>query len=416
MKPLILLLLCLCGVPAQAQQNVIVIITDQLSEWATDPSERAPLELPNLDALADRGRRFTRCYTTSPVCAENRLALFSGRYPFQGEDKLLPGVPTLGTIFTAAGYDTGYIGKWHLSPVASSLGFVAPADRPGWRYFAGNEGAPHNYTSGISFKQASTKTISTAPWESSWTTNEAVRFLRTNRQRPFLLVVNYGPPHPGGGSYMPPTQLYTAAEITVRPNTMPGAATRYADYMSLAVTTDNELGVLLPEINLATTLVVFTADHGDLLFAHGAGNQQQKRMPWEEASHIPLILAGPGVDIGPDARLISTVDILPTLLRLTGTPIPDELQGSSSPGERPVYFGHDSRTKSWGGERWRGLVDGQFKYAVTESGALETLFELGSDPYELADLASDPEHAATLNSLRRTVRARARAIGDDFFR
>ena len=417
MKCLALLLACCClGVPARAQENVVVIIADQLSEWATDPGERAPLELPNLDALAAGGTRFTRCYTTSPVCAENRVALFAGRYPFEGVDKLAPGVPTMGTIFEAAGYDTGYIGKWHLSPSATPSGFVAPAGRPGWRYFAGNEGQPHNYLTGLSFKQASPTPISTAPWEPSWSTTEAVRFLRTNRQRPFLLVVNYGPPHPGNGVYDPPLQLYQASEISVRPNTPASAATRYAKYMSLAVTTDNELGVLLAEINLATTLVVFTADHGDLLFAHGATHLEQKRMPWEEASHIPLILAGPGVEVGSNARLISTVDLLPVLLELTGVPAPAHLQGSATPGLEPVYFGHDDTVKSWGGERWRGLVDGHLKYAVTESRALETLFDLELDPYELNDLANAPAHASALTSMRAAVRARARRVGDRFFR
>jgi len=402
-----------------AADNLVVIVVDQLSHWATDPAQRAPLDLPNLDALAAQGTTFTRAYATSPVCSENRLALLTGQYPFTlGTNTLHPGVGSMGTMLEAAGWDTGYIGKWHLSPSASPSGFVASADRPGWRYFAGSEGVPHKYVTGFAFKQDDPTPVSTSPWEPTWNTTEAVRFLQAPRSKPFALVVNYGPPHPTvDTNFIPNT--FTPKQIILRPNVedrdKAAAKQRYVKYMSLAVTTDTELGVLLSEIDLATTFVLLTADHGDMLMSHGLGTNQQKRRPWEEAAHIPLILAGPGIAAGvQDSGMMSTVDILPSMFHLLGVTVPAEVEGSPWPYFSPVYFGHDDPDKSWGGERWRGLVDGYCKYAVSESGALETLFDLVSDPYELTNLALNPVYAPTLNSMRAAVQARAHTLGDPF--
>jgi len=418
MNHLILLAAAFFGVRPVPQDNMLVIVVDQLSEWATDPAERAPLDLPNLDALAAQGRTFSRCYTTSPVCSENRLALLTGQYPFSlGTSKLEPGVPTMGTIFDAAGYDTGYVGKWHLSPDPTKSGRVKPEDRVGWRFFAGNEGAPHEYENNVSWVGDDTTAISTSPWEPAWNTQQALRFLRTDRNKPFLLVVNYSPPHPQADSgYAPPSLNYDPAEITPRPNTThPNAPQRIAKYMSLCDTVDVELGDLLAEVDLATTLVVFTADHGDLLYAHGAGHSDQKRWPFEECAHVPLVIAGPGMAAGEESSLVSTVDILPSLLFLASLAGPPEIQGSEFPSATAIYFGHDSANKSWGGERWRGLVDGDWKYAVTESGALEGLWDLSGDPYELVNLAPNPLYAPTLNAMRAAAVARAASIEDPFF-
>ena len=408
--------------PAAAQKNLVVIVSDQFAYWASDPDQRAPLEMPVLDALAERGTRFTRCYATSPVCSANRLALLSGQYPFVlGTNKLDPSTPSLGVILERVGYDTGYIGKWHLSPDGGGLtGFVDPQDRPGWRYFAGNEGAPHNHTSGVSFKQNSQVPISTARWEPSWQTNEAVRFLRTPRSKPFALVLNYGPPHPTSvNGYMPPQAYYTPGEITPRPNVDPAkwpeAQQRIADYLSLAVTVDIELGVLLPEIDLDETFVVFTSDHGDMLYSQGSPQNSQKRRPWEESAHVPLIVAGPGLDQEEDDRLITTVDILPSALSLLGLAAPDFVAGRAFPEETPAYFGHDERAKSWQGEPWRSVVRGRIKYAVTESLGDELLYDLGSDPFEQDNLALDPAYSVQLARMRRLVRERAAEIGDPFF-
>ena len=79
----------------EVKANVVLIIVDQLAHWATDPAQRAPLDLPGLDSLAANGITFTHCYATSPVCSANRLALLSGHYPFSlGTNKLGAGVRT----------------------------------------------------------------------------------------------------------------------------------------------------------------------------------------------------------------------------------------------------------------------------------------------------------------------------------
>lgn len=401
------------------QANLVVIVSDQLAHWATDPAQRAPLDMPVLDALAASGTTYSRCYATVPVCAANRLALLSGQYPFSlGTNKLAAGTPDLGSILTAAGWDTAYIGKWHLSPGGGSpTQYVWPIDRTGWRFFSGNEGAPHNYVAGESFRREDRTPISTAPWEPTWNTVEAVRFLRANHSRPFALVVNYGPPHAGGLTGTLPT--YLPSQITTRPNVALAQTSKalqaIAGYMNLCLTLDAELGVLLAEIDLSNTYVLFTSDHGDMLYSQGLKGNQHKRRPWEESSHIPLILAGPGIASGStDASLISTVDLTPSVLSLLGVPAPGVLQGSPFPKHAPVYLGHNAKGNSWLGQRWRALVREDIKYAVTEDGA-ELMYDLVQDPYELTDLAADPAYRPLLVSMRRAIQRRSRDVGDPFF-
>lgn len=406
-----------------AQDNVVVVLVDQMPHWVSDPAQRAPLDLPALDSLATRGRVFSRAYTTSPVCSENRVALLTGQYPFAlGTNKLDGTESTMGTMLKAEGYSTGFVGKWHLSPAANPSGYVDPSMRPGWDYFAGNEGAPHDNTTGFAFINNDPTPISTAPWEPTWMTQKAIRFLRADRDKPFALIVSYGVPHPAKGAqgYTPPQTYYTPNEITARPNVDQADKLahrqRVAAYYGLCVTADNELGALLAEIDLSTTFVIVTSDHGDNLYAHGMGPAQQKRHPWEESVHVPLVIAGPGIPAGADPGLMSTVDVLPSLLTMVGAGIPTEIQGSAFPFTTSVYLGHGQTNKSWGGERWRGLVDGNVKYAVTESGALEALYDLCLDPYEMNDLSGNPAYEPTLNAMRAALTARAASIGDPFFR
>lgn len=407
---------------ALAEDNVVLIVVDQMPHWVSDPAQRAPLDLPALDSLATRGRVFSRAYTTSPVCSENRVALLTGQYPFAlGTNKLDGTESTLGTMLKAEGYATGYVGKWHMSPAANPSGYVDPAVRPGWDYFAGNEGAPHNFTSSFAFINNDPTPISTAPWEPSWMTQKAIRFLRADRDKPFALVVSYGVPHPAMGAqgYTPPQTYYTPNQITPRPNVDPADnqahKQRVAAYMGLCVTADIELGLLLAEIDLSTTFVIVTSDHGDNLYAHGMGPAQQKRHPWEESVHVPLVIAGPGIPVGADPGLMSTVDLIPSLLTLVGAGIPPEIQGSAFPFTTSIFLGHNAVNKSWEGERWRGLVVNNLRYSVTESGGDELLFDLVSDPYELNSLAGNPAYAPTMRAMRDEIRARACALGDPFF-
>ena len=423
MKHLLALLLVLtCTRPVKADANVVFVILDQIPAWITDPAQRAPLDLPALDSLAARGRVFTRAYSTSPVCSANRVALLAGRYPFYGTNKLDGSEATLGTILQVSGWDTGFVGKWHLSPAATPSGYVDPSVRPGWRYFAGNEGAPHDYTTGFAFINNDPAPISTAPWEPSWMTQQAVRFIRAERSSPYALVVSYGVPHPAKGSqgYTPPQTYYTPNQITPRPNVDQADKLahkqRVAAYMGLCVTADNELGVLLAEIDLNTTFVVLTSDHGDNLYAHGTGPSQQKRRPWEESTHVPLLVAGPGISLGTDPRLMASVDLLPSVLSLLGVSAPESVQGRAFPFTRAVYLGHNQDQNSWGGEKWRGLVDGNQKYATTQSGSLEVLFNLRADPHELNNLADNPAYQPSVGAMRAALAARGASIGDPFTR
>ena len=116
--------------PAQASDqvvpthrpNILLVITDQQSADALSCRQGDRwLKTPNMDSLAARGTFFTRAYAANPICIPSRTAMFTGRYPhetgIQNNERVAFDVgrfPTMGTFFRQAGYDTGYVGKWHL--------------------------------------------------------------------------------------------------------------------------------------------------------------------------------------------------------------------------------------------------------------------------------------------------------------
>lgn len=408
----------LFGNRAMAQDNVVILFIDQLSYWATDPAQQAPLQMPNLDALAAQGTTFTRAYATSPVCSAARLSLITGRYPFFGTDRIDPAEDTLGTILEGAGWDTSWIGKHHLSQTPDPSGYVPGPDRRGFRHFFGAWGQPHKYVTGVAFRNNDPSGVPTGPFEPTTYANEAIRFIKAQRNKPYALVLALDPPHPTKDHALMPPDIYTPGQITLRPNVPASSAllakAKYATYLSWCALTDIEIGRVLAEVDLSTTFVLLLSDHGDMLYSHGTAGNQQKRSPYSEASQVPMILAGPGISAGvTDPGMMSTVDVLPSLLSLLGVPIPAQVQGGVFAYFTPILFGQDDGSSAWRGLPWRGLISSNLKYARSEDG-FEVLFDLNLDEYELTNLATDPVYQPTLSAMRAAMAAESASIGDPF--
>ncbi|MDZ4198132.1 MAG: sulfatase-like hydrolase/transferase, partial [Kiritimatiellia bacterium] len=157
--------------------NMVLILSDQQTRSAASCSGNPWVQTPHLDRLAVAGTRFDLAYCAAPVCGPSRASLFTGRMPHEhgvtlNSGPLPEGMPTLGSAFAAAGYDSHYIGKWHVPHC-----FPQETDAiPGFR----NHPVP-NHPLGVVTDPEIVK--------------QAVEFLATPQDRPFLLVVSLQNPH-----------------------------------------------------------------------------------------------------------------------------------------------------------------------------------------------------------------------------
>ncbi len=423
--------------------NVLIIFPDQWRRQALGCYGDPVVRTPNLDRLAAEGVRFERCYTNNPVCSPARATIMTSRYPHQTgmiHNNLLlrPEEVTIAECLRDAGYATEYIGKWHLDGQAKP-GFVRPGERrQGFESFEGfNRG--HWYHNPQYFTNEG-KLIKPEGFESFYQTDLAINFMKKHKDQPFFVYLAWGPPHM---PYRPPEEFdrFTAADLKWRPNVPQKFRSdkrtiqNLCGYYGLCEALDHEVGRLLKfldESGLAqNTLVLFTADHGDM---HGSHGLRYKTHPEEESAGIPLIARLPGVIPNGlvSKTLISLIDIMPTVLSLCGLPVPKTAVGrdlsaafkGKSVNDEPLYlegrmqvfkesnkpgqFGHG------GYGAWRAIVTPQHKLAVDFTGKVRLLVDLEKDPYELNNLADKPEAAALQKELLAQLKEIGKRTGDPF--
>jgi arylsulfatase A-like enzyme len=265
-------------------------------------------------------------------------------------------------------------------------------------------------------------------------TDLALEFLDTLDDRPFCLFLSWGTPHaPYGHVPEECKALYPPETIELRPNVRATAPPGYAEprqpldreaiagYYAHITALDEQLGRLLDSLDrkgLADdTLVVFTSDHGDMLWSQGAVKKEQ---PWEESVQIPFLVRWPGrvpADRVSDT-LISTVDFMPTLLTMMGCPIPegnqgvdlsDSVLGGGGPEPESVFLTEPvivDQGAAQGVREWRGVRTKRHTYARWLDGTPWVLYDNEADPYQLTNLIDSAEHAE--------LRGRLDAMVDDW--
>jgi len=402
------------GLSAAASRpaSILVILADQLTWWMADPAQRGALDLPNIDRLRAEGTVFERCYSNSPYCPPARMLLRNGRFPHAnpGGLALLQPADSIEARLQAAGLVTRYLGKWHLSPHEELRQYVHPTNRLNWDWFVGHERS-HNKL--VTYVQNDPTPISTAPWDPQVMTDFAIRLLREDhaKDRPFLMQVNYLPPHQPYTLYPPNLALYKPKNVKLRPNVLldpAGWRTTIAHYMNLVRGVDIEVGRLLAELDSlgGDVVVVFASDHGDMLGSQGL---EYKRKPFEEAVRVPLIVRGPGWLRTTVSYPVGLVDVVRTLADV-GQGIDLRYWRDSVYLEMPTT---PEPWKNWSAGEWRGVVtDDGWKLAIG-SGGMRVMFDLLADPYELRDLAGrgDPREA----ELETRTRDWADELGDPYF-
>ncbi len=390
---------------ARRRPNVLFVLCDQWRRQTLPSAGDRGLIAPNLARLAREGVDFPRAYVSNPVCTPSRATLQTGRYahacgmPWNNR-QLPPGTPCLAEAFAAAGYKTGYIGKWHLDGEGKP-GFVPPgARRRGYQEWAAfNRG--HAYFNAVYFRDED-KPVAIDGFEPDGQTALAIDFLRRHQADPFFLFLSFGPPHT---PRRPPDRhaaTYKPANFSLRDNVPKAyeakARAGMAGYYGLCTALDENVGRLLAELDtlrLANdTIVIFTADHGDMLGSHGL---EYKGVWYEESAGVPLLIRWPA-RLPAGSRqdwLFNNVDMAPTLRGLCGLPPIEDAQGedrselilAGGRGSRPESTYVQGRLGTKG--EWRMIVRGWDKLVVDAELKPTHLYNLAQDPFEMDNQVGD---------------------------
>jgi arylsulfatase A-like enzyme len=395
--------------------NVLFILA---GGWRAQPLD--DLQLPNLGALARQAVQFERLYSCYPLATPARAALVTGRFPSVSgvprDGVRLPiDQPSIAEQLKRAGYRTGYIGEWLLDG-PDEPGFVPPGPRRhGFDYWAAfNRG--HRYFDSLYFRDTS-QPVRPTGFEPDYQTDLAVDFVKQSGSKPFYLFLAWGPPRP---PRIPAPEraahLYDPGKIRLRANVPldqeDTARSNHARYYTLCSILDGNLGRLvgtLGDQNLAEdTLVVFTSDAGEMLDSHGLEADNQ---PFEEAVRVPLIVRYPKTAAAGSKNyaLISTVDLMPTLLRFCGVDIPESVQGQDVSVHRESVY---SSGKLGEPDEWRMVVRGLDKLVVDRELNVTHLYNLGQDPFEMENLARDVSQDLKRDELKALLKDWMRRSGD----
>jgi len=419
--------------------NVVVFFTDQ-QRWDSTGLGGNPLDLtPNFDRVARAGTHVARSFTCQPVCAPARSSLQTGLYAtntgvWRNGFALDPTLPTLATHFNEAGYATGYIGKWHLANEEP----VRAAQRGGYDYWLGSNAL--EFTSDAydtRMYDGDNQLVKLPGYRVDAQTDAAIRFIdeRAREERPFFLFLSYLEPHhqnhrdnyPAPDGYR---ERYAGRWTPPDLAALGGTAQRdLGGYWGMVKRLDEAYGRLLDTLKSLglrdNTIVLFTSDHGCHFKTR---NAEYKRSCHEASIHVPTALSGPGFDGGGEVReLVSLIDLPPTLLDAAGLPVPAAMEGRSIMpllrGERDGWqddvfmqisesqVGRAVRTQRWKYSVVAPDADGG-RESRADRYVVEELFDLESDPYELANLAGLASHRVVADRLRERLIARMVAAGE----
>ncbi|MBL8385922.1 MAG: choline-sulfatase [Burkholderiales bacterium] len=440
--------------------NILFIMADQLAAGVLAAYGHKLVRTPNLDRLAARGTVFENAYCPNPICASSRFAMMSGQYSsrigaFDNASEFPAAVPTFAHYLRSLGYATCLSGKMHFVGPDQLHGFeervttdIYPSDF-GWTADWARQVEPYA-PSQMSMRGVVESGLCVRSLQMDYdddVANQSVQWLYDHARRPegnpFLLVSSFTHPHNPFTISRKYWDLYADDDID-----MPAVpfipfekrdpwsqryyrlirqdehhvtdahirSARHA-YYGMVSYVDDKVGMLLDTLEkigaLDNTVIIFTADHGEML---GERGMWYKFNPYEPSIKVPLIVSAPGAKAGHRVGAnCGLVDLLPTLLDLAtdGTPpeLVDHCDGRSLTG---WLHGQDA---SWSDEALIEFTSegvyapafilrkGRYKYVHCD-GDPGMLFDMQADPRELTNLCADPAHAATARLFEDEIVAR----------
>ena len=441
-----------CSAAAPERPNLLFILTDDHRFDALSLYDTFPwLQTPNLDALAAEGVLFENAFVTTSLCSPSRASFLTGAY-INRHGVLVneyvdpaPELPIFPKLLHEAGYETAYIGKWHMAPT--------DAPREGFDHWVSFRGQGHYFNCPLNVNgvaEVSQKYITDE------LTDRALEFLGRKRDKPFALYLSHKAVH---GPFEPPPRhadLYADQEFPYfdnpndnlaakpawlrqeaearrqgQPVAKPGNPKRMMDMLRCLSAVDEGVGRIIAELRkqgvLDKTAIVYAGDNGYFYGEHGG--QGDKRKAYEPSMRIPLLMRYPPL-VKAGARedaMVLNIDLAPTFLELAGAPVPATIQGRSwlgvlrgeDPGRDSFFYEYyqETRYRPEGGygstPTMLGVRSRDWKYITYPEleGEIDELYNLAQDPEELNNLAPDPAHAADLARMKELLEKHKAEIG-----
>jgi len=428
------------------QPNIIFFFTDQ-QRWDTCGCYGQELPItPNLDKMASEGVRFKHAFTCQPVCGPARASLQTGKYPTEvgchTNHRMLPiNEPTIAKWLSGAGYEVGYIGKWHLSsfgPINGPDDFrvkPVPLERRGgykdyWLASDTLEFTSHSYDDMFDgnmnrrdFPEGRYRVDVLGDW--------TLEYLDTrNGEKPFFLLLSFIEPHHQNdhnhyegpiGSKEKWSNYKIPGDLV---DTQGDWRENYPDYLGCCNSLDENLGRIrkkLDELGIAdNTIVIFTSDHGSHFRTR---NSEYKRSCQDSCIRIPMVIYGRGFKGGQVIdNLVSLIDLPPTIMNMAGLEKPNSMRG------RPLLPLVNGSAINWEDEVFlqiseshcgRAIRTNEWKYSVRAPGKTggdpdsdvyvdDYLYDLNADPHERNNLIADKAYADIRVEL--SVRLKSRMV------
>ena len=433
--------------------NIIFYFTDQ-QRADTCGCFGQPLHItPNLDALAGEGVKFDYAFTPQPVCGPCRALFQTGRYPtdtgcFRNNIMLPQTVKTLANYIEEAGYETAYIGKWHLAsdgeleqpPVIDHATTAIPLHLRGgytgfWRASDVLEFTSHGYD-GYVFDEHD-KRIDFSGYRVDCMTDFALDYLDTwDGDKPFFMTISHIEPHHQNDRkhYEGPNGSKQRFQDFILPGDLQAlggdARDEYPDYLGACASLDENLGRLVEKLKRKkiydNTVIIFASDHGSHfrtrnLDDHLNGYDDYKRSCHDACLRVPLVIRGGSFQGGIAVdQLVSTESLPKTILALAGVDVKDAMIGENlldvvtGSTENRVNEVYAQISESRVGRVIRTVDYTYSVYAPGINGGAaasarvyedDFLYDLKQDPYQLTNLIADPAYAAVKKRLRERLLA-----------
>ncbi len=414
------------------QPNIVFVFADQMRQSLLEGEQ---VQIPNLAAFAQEGMAFSRAISNTPVCCPARASILTGLHTLNHEvvfnDKALrTDLKSIAHCLNEDGYSCGYIGKWHLDCEDRGV-FVPPGPRrQGFDDFWAAYNCNHDYFNAYYYLNDDPEPHWIDGYEPFKQTELAVEYIqeKVQQESPFCLFVSFGTPHcPYRRAPQDYLDMYPEDEIVLKPNVSDDVdKAAIAGYYAHVTALDDCFGSILDSIEDSgvsdDTIVVFTSDHGDMLFSQGRG---WKCKPWAESVGIPFLVRWPGhVPAGSTSNSpVSLVDVMPTLLALAGcdkapehidgVDLSDLFLGNKATVQPSVFINMPVVPKAYSFTEWRGIVTERYTYARFRDTPW-VLYDDRDDPYQMRNLANSPEHQALQTQLEEQLNGWLEKLGDPF--
>ena len=433
--------------------NIIFYFTDQ-QRWDIDPLPGQPLDItPNLDRLAREGVKFDNAFSPQPVCGPCRALFQTGKWPtetgcFRNNIMLPAGVKTLANYIEEAGYETAYIGKWHLAsdgeleepPRIDHTVTAIPRELRGgytgfWRAADVLEFTSHGYD-GFVFDENGRR-VDFKGYRADCINDMALEFFdQYDGKKPFFMTISQIEPHHQNDRkhYEGPEGSKERFKDFVLPEDLKAlggnGAEEYPDYLGQCASLDENLGRLVARLKekglYEDTVIIFASDHGSHFLtrnrdSHLNGYDDYKRSCHDAALHVPLVITGGPFKGGIAVEeLVSTASLPKTILALAGVDVGDAMIGENlldvvekKDDNRPnEIFAQISESRVG-----RCIRTARYTYSVYAPGvnggeaasadryADDFLYDMEKDPHQLNNVVADPAYAQVKAELRERLLA-----------